>query len=921
MKQIYRTLLIVALIFPGVTALAQEFHRIRGEFSQTPFSDFVRQVEAQTPHYIYYDAEEFDSLTVTGTFHDVDLAVVFDSLFQYTDYHYFGDPSGKIFLTRGREIRAELPVGFFDVRPIQGDFDVALLDYLHDAEEKKRLSDEDRIFEIGKRTRRVRSGTATLTGNIRNVVNGEPVVGAVIYNETTGKGVATDPFGYYSIELPTGRNNLRISCLGMRETIRQVMVYDNGRLDVELAEFITPLKEVVIESERGANVSGTRMGTERIDIKMMKQVPVAFGETDVMKVVLTLPGVQSVGESSTGLNVRGGSADQNLTLLDDATIFNPSHLFGFFSAFNPDVVKDVELFKSGIPAEHGGRISSVMEVTSREGNKKKFSGAGGIGPITGRLTLEGPLQKDKSSILIGGRSTYSDWILDRIPNESLKNSTGSFYDLNFHFNHEADRKNTVDVTAYYSDDRFKLNSDTLYHYNNFNASARWKHAYGTKLFSVLSATYNTYKFNVSSDINPANAVRMDYEIQQLSGKADFSYQLNDKNLLSFGASAMRYDLSPGTLTPIGSESLISADRLDDEQALESAVYLGDEFELSPRLTLYAGLRYSFYNYLGPRSVFQYAPGQPRSESSMTDTLQYEKGQSIATYHGPEFRASARYMLGKDASIKVSYQRMRQYIHMLSNTTAISPTDTWKLSDAHIKPQTGDQYSIGYYRNFKANTIETSIEAYYKTLDNFLDFRGGALLTMNHHIETDVIGTQGRAYGLELMLKKVTGKLNGWISYTYSRSFLKTAGVESGETINDGMEYPSNYDKPHDVTVISNYRFSRRFSLSLNFTYSTGRPVTVPLQRYVLDGSQRLLYTNRNQARIPDYYRVDFAMNIEGNHKIRKLAHSSWSLSIYNVTGRKNAYSVFFRTENGEIKGYKLSIFAQPIPTITYNFRF
>lgn len=259
--------------------------------------------------------------------------------------------------------------------------------------------------------------------------------------------------------------------------------------------------------------------------------------------------------------------------------------------------------------------------------------------------------------------------------------------------------------------------------------------------------------------------------------------------------------------------------------------------------------------------------------------------------------------------------------MLSNTTAISPTDTWKLSDAHIKPQTGDQYSIGYYRNFKANTIETSIEAYYKTLDNFLDFRGGALLTMNHHIETDVIGTQGRAYGLELMLKKVTGKLNGWISYTYSRSFLKTAGVESGETINDGMEYPSNYDKPHDVTVISNYRFSRRFSLSLNFTYSTGRPVTVPLQRYVLDGSQRLLYTNRNQARIPDYYRVDFAMNIEGNHKIRKLAHSSWSLSIYNVTGRKNAYSVFFRTENGEIKGYKLSIFAQPIPTITYNFRF
>ncbi|HEY8510309.1 MAG TPA: carboxypeptidase-like regulatory domain-containing protein [Cyclobacteriaceae bacterium] len=921
MRKIYQTLFIATLLLPSTTALAQELHRIRGEFRQAPFPDFVREVEAQTPHRIYYDGKEFDSLTVTGIFNDVELGVVFDSLFQYTDYHYFADPSGKVYLTRGREIRAELPIGFFDVRPVQGEFDVALLDYLHDAEERKRLTEETRIIEIGKRTRRVRGGTAVITGHIRNEVNGEPVVGAVVLHEATGRGAATDPFGFYSLELPTGRNTIRISCVGMRETVRQLMVYDNGRLDIELVESITPLKEVIIESERGANVSGTRMGLERLDIKMMKQVPVAFGETDVMKVVLTLPGVQSVGESSTGLNVRGGSVDQNLTLLDDATIFNPSHLFGFFSAFNPDVVKDVELFKSGTPAEHGGRISSVMEVTSREGNKKKFTASGGIGPITGRLTLEGPLRKDKSSILIGGRSTYSDWILDRIPNESLQNSTGSFYDLNFHFNHEADSRNTVDVTAYYSDDRFRLNSDTLYHYSNFNTSARWKHAIGDRLYSVLTATFNKYNFKVSSDKNPATSVRMDYEIQQISGKADFSYQLNDQNLLSFGASAMRYDLSPGTLQPLGSESLVVPDNLEDEQALEGAVYVGDEFELSKRLTLYAGLRYSFYNYLGPKGVIQYIPGQPRSESSMTDTLQYGKGKSIATYHGPELRASVRYMLGDAASLKLSYQRMRQYIHLLSNTTAIAPTDTWKLSDAHIRPQVGDQFSIGYYRNFKANTIETSIEAYYKTLDDFLDFKGGALLTMNHHIETDVIGTQGRAYGVELMLKKVTGKLNGWISYTYSRSFLKTAGAETGETINDGMEYPSNYDKPHDVTVISNYRFSRRFSVSLNFTYSTGRPVTVPVQRYILDGAERLLYTNRNQARIPDYYRFDFGMNIEGNHKIRKLAHSSWTISVYNLTGRKNAYSVFFRSENGEIRGYKLSIFAQPVPTITYNFRF
>lgn len=921
MKHLYFATTFVFFTFLAFPSVGQEGRHISGTFENSGFDEFVRQVESQTPYYFYYDPARFDSLTVTGEFVNADLSVILDSLFLYSDYHYFVDPNDKVFVTRGREIRTEFPVGFFDIRPAPGDFDIAMFEYMHDTDEKERLTDEDRIFEIGRRTRRVRSGSAVLTGNIRNEVNGEPVVGAVVYNETTGKGVATDPFGYYSIELPTGRNNLRISCVGMRETIRQVMVYDGGRLDINLKEFITPLKEVLIEAERGANVSGTQMGMERLDIKMMKQVPVAFGETDVLKVILTLPGVQSVGESSTGLNVRGGSTDQNLTLLDDATIFNTSHLFGFFSAFNPDVVKDVELYKSGIPAEYGGRISSVMEVTTREGNKKKFSGSGGIGPITGRLTLEAPLRKDKSSILIGGRSTYSDWLLDKIPDNSLKNSTGSFYDLNFHFNHEADNKNTVDVTAYYSDDRFRLNSDTLYQYNNFNATARWKHAFSNKLYGVLTGTLNEYRFQVSSDKNPVNAVKLDYQIGQIAAKADFSYQAKDRHLLSFGISGMHYQLKPGTLTPLGSESQVTADGLGNEQALEGALYLGDEFDLTERLKLYAGLRYSIYNYLGPRDVFQYAPGQPRSEISIIDTIAFGSGESIASYHGPEFRTSARYMLSDDASVKLSYQRMRQYIHMLSNTTAIAPTDTWKLSDSYVQPQIGDQISIGFYKNFKSNTIETSVEAYYKTLDNFLDFKGGAQLTMNHHIETDVIGTKGRAYGVELLLKKVTGKFNGWISYTYSRSFLKTSGTASGETINEGAEYPSNYDKPHDVTVISNYRFSRRFSISMNFTYSTGRPITLPLQQYMFDGSQRLLYTDRNQARIPDYYRFDFAMNIEGNHKIRKLAHSSWSLSVYNLTGRKNAYSVFFRTEGGEIKGYKLSIFGQPVPTITYNFKF
>jgi CarboxypepD_reg-like domain/TonB-dependent Receptor Plug Domain len=921
MKQIYNAVFVFSLLSLAMPAVGQTTEPVSGNFEQAKFDDFIKAVESQTSYHFYYDRRQFDSLKITANYERVDISTVFDTLFRYTDYHYLIDSASHIFLTKGHEIRTELPVGFFDKQPDQRDFDVAIFDFMHDNEEKQRLTEEDKLFEIGKRTRRIRGGRATLTGNIRNILTGEPVVGAVVYNAATSKGAATDPFGYYSIELPTGRNMIKISCVGMQETIRQLIVYDDGKLDIELREHITPLKEVVVEAERGENVSGTQMGLEKLDIKTMKQVPVAFGETDILKVVLTLPGVQSVGESSTGLNVRGGSTDQNLTMFDDATIFNTAHLFGFFSAFNPDVIKDVELYKSGIPAEYGGRISSVLAATSREGNKKKFSGSGGIGLITGRLTLEGPLKKDKSSILIGGRSTYSDWLLRKIPNKSLKNSDGSFYDLNFHFNHEADNKNTVDVTGYFSEDQFRLNSDTLYQYNNFSAAMNWKHAFSPKLYGVLTGAFSQYRYRVSSDINAVNAQQLDYRIEQLNGKADFSFQLNQQHLLSFGASSIRYNLAPGTLKPLGTESQVVADELEHEQAFESAVYVGDQLELSSKLTLYVGLRYSFYNYIGPRSVFRYAEGIPRDEGTIIDTVTYSKGKAIASYQAPEFRISARYLLSENASVKVSLQRMSQYIHVLSNTTAVAPTDTWKLSDPYIQPQLGDQVSIGYYRNFKANTIEASIEGYYKTLDNFLDYRGGAILTMNHHIETDVIGTKGRAYGIEILLKKVTGKFNGWISYTYSRSLLKTKSRQAGEMVNDGQEYPSNYDKPHDVTVISNYRFSRRFSISLNFTYSTGRPITIPIQRYTLDGSARLFYTNRNQARIPDYYRFDFSMNVEGNHKIRKLAHSSWSFSVYNLTGRKNAYSVFFRSQDGAIKGYKLSIFGQPIPTVTYNFRF
>ncbi|HNV29852.1 MAG TPA: TonB-dependent receptor, partial [Cyclobacteriaceae bacterium] len=412
-----------------------------------------------------------------------------------------------------------------------------------------------------------------------------------------------------------------------------------------------------------------------------------------------------------------------------------------------------------------------------------------------------------------------------------------------------------------------------------------------------------------------------YDIQQLQAKADFNYFLSSKHTLNFGLSTINYKLSPGTLSPTGTESLVIPDVLQNEQALESAAYIGDNFEVNSRLSLYGGLRYSFFRNYGPRDLYIYKDGSPKDVSTIIDTVSYSTGEKLSTSGGPEVRLSARFNLLRNTSLKISYNRMRQYVQMLSNTTAIAPTDIWKLSDPYIKPLIGDQLSVGYYHNSRTKSIEVSIEAYYKLMKNFLDYKGGAELILNHHIETDVLNSQGKAYGAEFMVKKASGKLNGWLSYTYSRSLIKTQGPSETETINRGEYYPSNYDKPHAVNFIGNYKFNRRFSTSVNIVYGTGRPITLPLAKYTLDGAERLLYSDRNQYRIPDYFRTDISLNIEGNHKIKKLAHSSWSLSVYNLTGRRNAYSVYFTSVDGIVQGYKLSIFGNPIPTITYNFKF
>lgn len=889
-------------------------------FSNARFPQFVKAVEESTAYRFYYNPAEVDSLVITVQADRQPLERVLQQLFNGSLFMYAIDGQKRVYITVNRPIRTSLPIDFFDRGSGAGKEDSTMNAYL--VESRKRIvAPETKVYEVGKRTNPIRPGRSTVAGYVRNRASGEPIVGAAVYIENPRIGTTSDQFGYYSFTLPRGRHALKLRSVGMKDTQRQIILYADGLLDIEMEDDVIPLKEVVIEAEKDRNVSSLQMGQDRVDIRTMRQVPTALGETDLLRVVMTLPGVKSVGESSTGLNVRGGATDQNLILYNDATIYNSSHLFGFFSAFNPDVIKSVELYKSGIPSRYGGRLSSVLEVLTRDGNKKKYGGSGGLGLLTGRLTLEGPLIKDKTSFIIGGRSSYSSWLLKQVPVATFRNSRASFYDLNLHITHDYNNKNTIYLTGYLSQDYFRLNSDTAYHYRNQNATLKWKHVFTNKLYSVFTAGVSQYGYQVSAERNPINAYNLDFGIKQSSVKADFNFFPNTKHTIDFGISSTYYKLQPGTYQPKGEKSLVASDRVQNEQALESAVYIGDRYDISTRLSISAGLRYSLYNYLGPKSVFAYAPGLPVTASNIVDTVAYGSHKVINTYHGPEYRFSARYALTANSSIKASFNRMRQYIQMLSNTTVIAPTDIWKLSDPHIRPQVGDQYSLGLYKNLKANTIELSVEGYYKTMQNMIDYRNGAVLILNHHIETDVVKAQGLAYGVEFMVKKQTGKLNGWISYTYARTFLKTINNIPTETINQGNYYPSNYDKPHDVTMISNYRFSRRFSISINMTYNTGRPITLPLAKYTLGEAQRLFYSERNQYRIPDYFRTDFAMNIEGNHKVKKLAHSSWTVSIYNLTGRRNAYSIYFKSENGGIRGYKLSIFGQPIPSVTYNFKF
>lgn len=873
-------------------------------------------LEKQSGYRFYYDPAKLDTTKIIFSVAGMPFPEVLDRIFHDTNFGYAIDEEKNVFISKGSVLYPHLPPTFYS-NSAYVETDTAETSH---AAQALNAADDDKIYSIGQRTTEAPTGRHIINGYVKDVKTGEPVIGASVQVLGSSIGTATDQFGFYTIIVPAGAQTISVQSIGMEDARRRLMVRGSGRLNIEMGSRILTLKNVIISAQKASNIRNTQLGLQRLDIKTIKQVPVVFGEADILRVVLTTPGVKTVGEASTGLNVRGGAADQNLILFNDLNVYNPAHFFGMFSAFNPEVVKDVELFKGSIPARYGGRLSSVVNINSREGNKKNFAGSAGIGLLTSRFNIEGPIIKDKSSFILGGRSTYANWLLKKLPDQ-YKNSKAAFYDINVILNHELNKKNTIYLTGYTSNDRFNLNSDTVYQFNNKNIGIKWKHIFNNQLYALISGGYDKYEYEISSDKNPINAYSLGFDISQAYFKTHFNYFINAKHTLEFGFNTNYHTLHPGTYKPVGSSSLLKPVIMQSEQALESALYLSDKYSIAPTLTLDAGLRYSVYNFLGPATVNNYPAGVPKTVENITGTTAYGRSKFIHTYQGPEVRIGLRQMISNTMSLKAGYNSLRQYIHMLSNTAAMAPTDVWKLSDPNVMPQFGDQFSLGLFKNMKDNTIEISLEGYYKRIKNYLDFKSGAILVLNPHVETDVMRTTGKAYGAEFQVKKLTGKLNGWFSYTYSRILLKADRAETGEYINKGQYYPANYDKPHDATLVANYRVSHRFSISLNATYSTGRPITLPIGRFYYADGMRTLYGDRNAYRIPDYFRADAAMNIEGNHKIHQRTHNSWTIGVYNVTGRKNPYSVYYVSEGGAINGYKLSIFGSAIPYINFNIRF
>ena len=762
----------------------------------------------------------------------------------------------------------------------------------------------------------------TLSGYVSDLESDESLIGVSVLLPELNTGTITNEYGFFSLTLPAGVYTVQIRYLGFETLTRELSLNEDVNENFELTPQAEVLDEVIVEENiELLNVRNPQMSVNKLAINTIKKIPAVLGEVDVIKSITLLPGVTNAGEGASGFNVRGGAADQNLILLDEAILFNSSHLFGFFSVFNPDAIKDIQLYKGGIPASYGGRASSVLNIYQKEGNRKKFESQGGIGLISSRLLLEGPLKKEKSSFLIGGRSSYAHLFLPLI--ESVDNNKAYFYDLNTKLSYTLNDRNTVYLSGYFGRDVFDIDNLFDLAYGNSVANFRWNHLFSNKLFSNLSLIYSDYDYTLDFGL-----AEFDWNlgITNFNFKYDFKHYLNDKTKLEYGLNGIYYKFDPGFIQPTAESSPVQARKLENKFAFENAVYAGVSYQLSSKINLQAGLRLSNFLRLGQK-MNTYANDNPLlyietsqiyEEAQPTGSVTYSKGEVIKSFTYPEPRFSMAYQLDSDQSFKLSYNRMAQYLHLISNTNSPTPIDVWAPSGKYIDPQLLDQVAVGYFKIFDNNRYNLEVEAFYKTIQNRLDYIDGAELIANDAIEQILLTGQARAGGLEVLFRKNEGKLTGWIAYTLSRSEQQTPGRTSSEVgINYGNWYATPYDKTHDISITTNYDLNKRWNLNANFIYQTGQPITYPNAQYQFSGFSIPNFESRNSSRLPAYHRLD----VSAVYSPKKRS-GEWVFGIYNFYNRKNAASIRFQEnlETGRNEALRLTIFGI-IPSVTYNFKF
>jgi hypothetical protein len=752
----------------------------------------------------------------------------------------------------------------------------------------------------------------TILGKVTDQSDGEALVGATVYIKELKTGTTTDQYGHYSITLPSGTYNLVFSFIGYKPIEKVVELTMDVNLKVELPQYQQELKEVEVNSERNnLNVVKPEMSVVKMDIRTIQKIPALMGEVDIIKAIQMLPGVQSVSEGSSGFSVRGGAPDQNLILLDEATVYNASHLMGFFSVFNNDAVKDVKLYKGDIPAEFGGRLSSVLDVRMNEGDSKGFQVNGGIGIIASRLTIQGPIKKNRCSFIVSGRRTYADLFLPLSSNKTLQNNRLYFYDLNAKINYIIDDNNQIFLSGYFGRDVFS-NSFASMRWGNGTGTFRWNHIFTKKLFFNLSAVYSDYRYLLGTPSGAANSFEWNASLRDIGLKGDFSDYINTNNTLHFGAALTYHMINPGTASGVGSETVFTSVQVPRNYALETGVYATDEQYFGKHFVVKYGLRLSMFQNIGPGTVYHYTPSYVAIDSTV-----YKSGSVYHTYFGIEPRLGLLYEFNEKSSIKASYARTYQYLQLAQNSSAGTPLDIWFPAGPNVKPQIGDQVALGYFRNFRRNTIEASAEIYYKWMQHVIDFKDFAQLLLVDTLEGQIRTGRGYSYGAEFMVKLNEKIVSGWISYTYSRSFRVIP------EINNGNPYPAPYDKPNNIAVVVNVQLAKRWNISANWVYATGAPVTFPTGRALIGGKIIPIYSNRNAYRYQDYNRLDLAITFSSKEKPHRKFSWDLNFSVYNVYDRHNTWSINFVQDNVDPNttyAEKVYLFGI-IPSVTFNFHF